>query len=322
MKMAIQSITLTDSSAGSSAKILTGFGFNCYSFQAMHHGRLIDVLWSAANFISSEASPSGSGIPILFPYPGRIRGTTFHWEGRRYELPEGDGRGNAIHGLVLNRSWRIVDRSSNRLVGQFQASVDQPRLLASWPADFQITVEYELEGNTLNGTYRINNPSESPLPFGLGLHPYFRLPLGSGSDAAACEVRVPVFERWELVDMHVTGKRLPLKEKAALHSGLTFGETALDDVFTGMEAFDGRCTTSIHDPGSGLRMVMTFGDTFGHCVVYNPPHREAICIEPYTCVPDAFRLSGEGIDAGARVLAAGESFEVQVGICLESASSV
>jgi aldose 1-epimerase len=61
---------------------------------------------------------------------------------------------------------------------------------------------------------------------------------------------------------------------------------------------------------------MTFGPEFPACVVYNPPHREAICIEPYTAVPDAFALESRGIAAGLRVLKPGESFKGQIDIAV------
>ena len=35
---------------------------------------------------------------------------------------------------------------------------------------------------------------------------------------------------------------------------------------------------------------------------------EAICIEPYTAVPDAYSLSERGINAGLRILEPGETF--------------
>ena len=41
----------------------------------------------------------------------------------------------------------------------------------------------------------------------------------------------------------------------------------------------------------------------GYAQVYTPP--QAICLEPQTCAPDAFNLSGRGIDAGMRVVAPG-----------------
>jgi aldose 1-epimerase len=41
-------------------------------------------------------------------------------------------------------------------------------------------------------------------------------------------------------------------------------------------------------------------------VVYTPAHRQAFCIEPYTCVTDAVNLQARGIETGWRVLAPGD----------------
>ncbi len=314
--MAIESVTIRDEKSGAAAKILVGFGFNCYSLQVMHDGRPLEVLWSAPGLENGGQRPSGSGIPILFPFPGRIRGTQLQWQGKSYSLKEGDGRGNAIHGFVHERPWRVIEQTGNRVVGQFQASVDDPRLLDCWPADFRITAEYEIVGNELKGTYTIDNPSDRPLPFGLGTHPYFRVPLG-GNNAAECIVRVPVSEKWELRDMIVTGRQQPCAERQQFRDGMKFGDTAFDNVFSGLDFVDGKFTGSIQDPTSGRQMIMQFGREFPYCVVYNPPHREAICIEPYSCLPDPFRLTAEGIESGLRVLSPGESHVATADIRIE-----
>ena len=39
---------------------------------------------------------------------------------------------------------------------------------------------------------------------------------------------------------------------------------------------------SVHDPGSGRTMTLTFDSAFRECVFYIPRHRQALCIEPYT----------------------------------------
>jgi aldose 1-epimerase len=311
--MSVEVVTLVDSAAGSCAKITAGFGFNCYQFQVLHEGRTLDVLWSAANFDSGKQRPSGSGIPLLFPFPGRIQGVVFEWKGKRYQLQEGDGRGNAIHGFVHARPWRVIEQSAQRVVGQFQASADDAKLLECWPADFRITATYELTGSSLSAHFRIENPDQQPLPCGFGTHPYFRVPLG-GASAEDCRVKLPVSSQWELKDMLATGTLLSLDNAGEFHEGLRFGDMALDDAFSWLEYRDGICTTSIYDPGSGRSMVMAFDSAFRECVVYNPGHRQAVCIEPLTCAPDPFRLTKLGIDAGLRVLAPGESFEARVQI--------
>ena len=122
--MAFETIRLTDPATGSTAKILPRRGFNCYSFQAAPADQLIEVLWADPQFTSGATRAARSGIPLLFPFAGRLRGTSFNYSGRRYEVEVGDDFGNAIHGFVIDRPWRVVQQSESSAVGQFQASRD------------------------------------------------------------------------------------------------------------------------------------------------------------------------------------------------------
>jgi aldose 1-epimerase len=315
--MAEEVITLIDDQRGSRAKILPKLGFNCFSFQPMVQEERMEVLWSAPNFPSGTERPSGSGIPVLFPFPGRVRGTSFQFQGQNYELPPGDAYGNAIHGFVINRPWRIVEQSAKKATGEFQASIDDPSILSHWPADFLIRLSYTLAGNRLISDVEIVNPDDKPLPFGLGTHPYFRVPLGGHGDGSRSITTVPAKSRWELIDMLPTGKRLPVGAKDSVRVGMEFGSSKFDDVFTDLEFKDEQFTASIVDPNSTTTLVMNWGEEFPHCVVYTPPHREAICIEPYTSVPDAFWLEKRDIPSGLRILAPRESFTAKSEIRLD-----
>jgi aldose 1-epimerase len=238
------------------------------------------------------------------------------WDGHEYTLPEGDGRGNAIHGFVHGRPWRVLEQTDSAIVGQFQASVDDPALLEHWPADFRITATYTLETNRLVCDYRLENPDQRPLPCGFGTHPYFRVPLTAKGQADDCRVQLPVSSIWELVDMSATGRVQPLENAPAYRQGLPFGQMHLDNVFGGLD-FEGQwCWATIEDPRGGRSVTLSFDKTFEKCVVYNPPHRQAVCIEPYSCVPDCFRLAGMRTeeDPGLRVLAAGESITARMAI--------
>ncbi len=309
--MTLENIVLRDDVAGSIAEVTPGLGFNCHRFAAMRAGEPLEVLYAAPNFTKGTERPSGSGTPILFPFPGRIAGTTFHWQGKAYPLEAGDGRGNAIHGFVHTRPWRVLEQSATCVVGQFQAATDDPSLLSRWPSDFCITATYSLAGRALSMHYRCENSGEMPLPCGLGTHPYFRLPLG-GSDAGACLVRLPVHERWELAEMIPSGRRLAVENADRFAAGPRFADMKFDDVFTRLEFDDGWCRPSIHDPESGATVTIAFDAAFRECVVYTPPHREAVCIEPYTCLAGAFSLAERNLDTGLRVLPPGGSFTAQV----------
>jgi aldose 1-epimerase len=312
-------VTLCDASAGTSAEILVSQGFNCFRFTALGGDRPVEVIYAPPDFAKGHSRPSSGGIPILFPFPGRIPGTVFHWKGQQYQLEPGDAIGNAIHGFVHARSWRVLEQSESRVVGQFHAWRDDPSLKARWPADFRITATCTLQGNELRTEYLLENPGERPLPCGLGVHPYFRLPLG-GASRDDCLVQLPVSARWELKDMLPTGRRLEVADAADYQRGRKFGELKLDDVFSGLVPSEhGGYEAAISEPAS-CRLRIRFDQPFRECVVYTPPHREAICIEPYTCVAGAFAPHMQALDSGIRIVPPGASFRAAVSYTLTSAT--
>jgi aldose 1-epimerase len=133
-----------------------------------------------------------------------------------------------------------------------------------------------------------------------------------GASRDACLVKLPVASRWELADMLPTGRRLALPDAAAFQSGRPFGDLKLDDVFTGLvPTASGSYEASIVGP-AGSKLTIQFDQAFRECVVYTPPHREAICIEPYTCVAGAFAPHMQALDVGIRIVPPGASFTALV----------
>jgi aldose 1-epimerase len=296
--------------SGATASVLAGFGFNCYDWSVPVRGQPVQALWQHPDFAQGNQRPSGSGIPLLFPFPGRIAGGVYSWDGKNYELPANDGRGNAIHGFVHNRPWRVLDQNETSVTGEFHAAIDAPEVLELWPADFRIKVRISLGASDLALDVHVDNPSDRPLPCGFGAHPYYRVPLGSEA-ASEVLVALPVRSRWELVELLPTGRRLSVDDEPLRH-GTPFGPLQFDDAFTDL-IFDGEWTTAtLNDPGSSVRLCASYDRAFRECVVYTPPHREAICIEPLTCVPGAITLQAKGLDAGLRVLEPGESLAARM----------
>jgi aldose 1-epimerase len=64
-------------------------------------------------------------------------------------------------------------------------------------------------------------------------------------------------------------------------------------------------------------LSLSFSPNFRDLVVFTPPHRQAIALEPYTCTTDAINLQARGIDAGWLVLEPGRVWRGQVEIRVE-----
>ncbi|MEO0530677.1 MAG: aldose 1-epimerase [Planctomycetota bacterium] len=309
--MAAETVRLTCDDA--TADIAVGLGFNCYSWKTCFAGDEIgstprELLWADSDMPDGDPRPSRSGIPLLAPFPGRIGGAAFDWESKRYQLEENGGNGNSIHGFALRTPWHVEKSMSDRVTATFLPSRDAPEDAARWPGDYQITATYTLETHRLLLDLRIENTSDESVPYGFGTHAYFRLPLAEGADPEATLVHAPVDGVWEAEEMIPTGEVTPLPDDS-LPSGGPLAGREFDTVF---RLADRGAVTEVRDPTTGRTVRQTFDDSMTCCVIYTPGHREAICLEPYTCVPDPFGLEAKGVASGLRALKPGEAYETQI----------
>jgi aldose 1-epimerase len=305
---------------GAVAEVWPALGFNCFRCQAVRQGQPIEVLYADPGMFNN-GRPTRGGIPVLFPFPNRIRGGRFHHGGKYYRLPLNDStQKNAIHGFACRKPWRIAgsgsDAESAWVTGIFRCSVDAPECLPLWPADHEIELTIRLGKGALRVEAVVRNPDQSPLPFGLGYHPYFRMPFADSFPLADCLVEVPAAEYWALADNLPTGDRHPVDAARDLNRPRHFKDLNLDDVLTALPARPARMDGLIERaaltgaPGGPMRLFCS--PSFREMVVFTPPHGEAFCVEPYTCTTDAINLQAAGLDAGWQVLGPGETWSAVV----------
>lgn len=296
-------------------EVWPALGFNAYHWSVVNQ----QLLYRSPQFFS-EMRPTRSGFPILYPFPNRIREGRFVWESKTYQLPLGDpANKNAIHGFVGSHPWRVVDQGarvgSAWITGEFHGAADASETLTQWPADYQLRLTYRLLDRVLRVEAEAYNPAAASLPFGLGYHPYFSLTPFGGAQAI---VTVAAGKFWELVDNLPTGRLLEVDPRRDLRHGQYVAGLALDDVMTDLYTFAydpeeelGLIGVIQHPSGERMLTLWT-SDSFRELVLFTPPHREAICLEPYTCTTDAINLSQRGVDAGLRVLRPGERWQAVV----------
>lgn len=317
-------VTLHGAGSSARATILTGRGFACAAAILESPQGPRDVLWAPDNYCTADGRPSAGGIPILCPYPGRLASTTMRFAGRSFALPPGDALGRPIHGLVHDRAWRIVEQGANRVVGEFRLSRDAPDALACWPADFTLTATWTLLPNQLN--VELVLLAHDTMPAAFGLHPYLPVPVESGGDPAASLLEVPARLWQPQQDLLPVGLPVAAEQRIGFPGRIRLAEESLDDPFCGllpgdsrknddgMERRAGWIVSRVIDPQSGAATVLEWDPVFSACVIFTPPHRRAVCIEPYTVLPGQSELNAA---AGWPVLENGESLRGEVSLRTE-----
>jgi aldose 1-epimerase len=288
---------------GATAEVVPAFGCNCFAFTAGQ-----PVLEPVA-FTEFRQKPTSYGIPILFPFPNRIRDGRFQFQERIYEINP------PRHGFVRDKPWRALGSGADAEAGAwltvgFDARDHAEQILTQFPFPFQLEVTYRLRGGALAMATVARNTGDRDMPAGFGIHPYFRRP-------ARGTLVVPAARRWELADSLPTGRLLDNEGTYDLRHGADVNELQLDDIYTDVTAdADGLVRCTLTDEDAQRATVVEFNSRqFPHVVVYTPPApRRAICVEPNTCPTDAFNLQTRGVNADVFVLRPGEerNFNVRI----------
>ncbi|MBX9472559.1 aldose 1-epimerase family protein [Microcella sp.] len=259
-------------------------------------------------FPETSTPPYGCGI-VLVPWPNRVRDGRWMLddEVRQLDLTEVD-KSNAIHGLLRNTSYQLVERRDDA-VTLGAAVVPQH----GWPFHLWTTVEYRLTGNGVTVTHAVTNLGERAAPYAVGTHPFIRVgshPVDELTITARTVEHVMVDDRLNPVGLE------PAIGEWDLTEGRVVGELALDDAFRVEPDPDGVVRTVLSAPDGTETEVWQNGDWpwLQLFITRSFPTADgpvtAIAVEPMTAPADALN-SGVGL----RWIEPGASWSGSWGIC-------
>lgn len=135
--------------------------------------------------------------PILFPIVGVLK------DGKA-ESAEGTVS-LARHGLARLNQFEVVEQSPSSVTLQLKSTEET---LKAYPYDFELKLIFSVAGDTLTQTYEVNNPANVVLPFTLGAHPAFNIPI-PGVEAASLDQYHLLFTRsWTSYGPSITDEGL------------------------------------------------------------------------------------------------------------------
>ncbi len=240
-------------------------------------------------FLADGGYPSAH----LFPFPSRIRDGRYRFGGREYFLPLNEpDRGHALHGFVHDEAFEVLAQEASARHARLTLRRGYRGGFPGYPFPFDFDVTYTLGADgVLELGYRITNTGTTPLPAGLGWHPYFRL----GGTRGTWEIKLPTREAIVLDERMMPAGREPFAEG---HTWLPLSGRTLDSAFA-LDApdADGGSLTQLRDTATRrtLNLWQERGaGKFEYLVVYTPGETDRIAIEPLSCNVDVFNL-GEGL---------------------------
>ena len=135
--------------------------------------------------------------PILFPIVGVLK------DGKA-DSAEGTVS-LARHGLARLNQFEVVEKSDSSVTLQLKSTEETCK---SYPYDFELKLIFSVDGDTLTQTYEVTNSGNVVLPFTLGAHPAFNIPV-PGVEAASLDQYCLLFTRsWTSFGPSITDEGL------------------------------------------------------------------------------------------------------------------
>jgi aldose 1-epimerase len=249
--------------------------------------------------ILGELDQQRAGTPVMFPTPNRVRDSRMTFEGRTFTFPPNSGA-NFIHGLARKVPWAVGKLGQGRGAAWGETSLDWDRKqpeFALFPIPHRLSIRYALDRTGLRFTYKVENRDRrARLPYGFGLHPYFRVP----GERGEVSMQVPLARRMASEGYLPSGQLVPVAGTGHDLRKLTpLPGLALDDVYFGLVPPKAARFRLARPP---LEVRLAGSTAFTHVVVYTPPDRPFFCIENQTCSTDAHNLHAAGKKTVANLL--------------------
>ena len=230
-----------------------------------------------------------SASELLFPFASRIPEGKYKLLGKQYQLALNNGD-NAIHGLVRKNKFSLVEQvvAADHAYPKLAYEIREPE---GYPFSVDFTIKYQLNTDGIFSlTYEARNSGTEPCPVMFGWHPYFVL---GNESVDAWKINIPsdtivVFDnRMSPIDtapFPIEGT-MPLFKKALDNAFIV--KNSGTEAITQLISDNQHVTLQIEqETGEGL---------FNHLVIYTPPARDCVGIEPLTANVNSFN-NGEGLN--------------------------
>lgn len=135
--------------------------------------------------------------PILFPIVGVLK------DGKA-ESAEGTVT-LARHGLARLNQFEVVEKSDSTVTLQLKSTEETRK---SYPYDFELRLIFSLSDDTLTQTYEITNTGNAVLPFTLGAHPAFNIPIPGVEAASLDQYHLSFTHSWTSYGPSITNEGL------------------------------------------------------------------------------------------------------------------
>lgn len=261
----LQSVVLSNENQSDFAEIAINLG--C-SLQVLRlNGKVVIKSLAPLSYSDTYASS------ILFPFANRIQDGTYKFNGETFSfhINEPD-RNNALHGLVYNKTFRVIDDKTSERKASITLLYEETKLSKGFPYTYSIQLKYTLKSGGLDLQVLIKNTDNKAFPFTTGWHPYFY-----SSDLYNSSLNFVSDTQLVFNDRCITTDTVEVSNT----SNFEVKDKQLDDCFI-------LKNNEVQFNTPDYNLLISSSEDHSFLQIYTPPKKDAIAIEPTTGVSDSF----------------------------------
>ena len=235
----------------------------------------IQYMWSG------DSKYWGRHSPVLFPIEGRVKDDTYQIDGKSYHLTQ--------HGFARDMDFMVIEQTETSACFELRATKETKQ---KYPYDFVLQLAYQLDDNGISVTYRVVNPMEETIYFGIGAHPAFSTKLELADQYTDYEVQIsPAKKRLHipLKDGYLDLDQTALKDTDLAVSHELFKD---DAIIYNLEQEPAVITLKSKKHGHGVSIEADDAKAVGIWSCY-PAKGDFVCLEPWWALSDPITADGD-----------------------------
>ena len=228
---------------------------------------------------SQETEANQSALFPMLPYASFIQEGRFPYFGIVRTVEKNSPFSKfPMHGDVWRANLNLEEQSETSLVLSYHHDKKQ-----GFPFSYDAKVKYTLRENIFEVVLTLKNNSVLPMPFGMGLHPFFKR-------EADTFVQFEADKIWFRGDDPILGHPYTAPANLNFKDGHQISGNGMNISFG---SWNSRATVSY--PSKNISVDILADNSFRHLILYAPKGKDFFCLEPVTNTPDAFNLASVGI---------------------------
>lgn len=209
---------------------------------------------------------------VLFPFASRIENGKYTFNNKEYKLDCNDSNKNALHGLVYNKTFKVVEVLETPNFSSVTINYKEKQKINGFPFKYSIALTYTLYKNEITLSVIIKNIDNTSFPFTLGWHPYF-----ISDNLSRSILKFKSDQKIKFNKNLITQKVIEEKTKKEFK----IENKQLDDCFI-------LSTDSVEFITPNYQIEITTNQLENYLQLYTPKDLPLIAIEPMTGISNSF----------------------------------